>query len=646
MRNLLPLPNEERERRTSFEGSAVFDRDQIEGTIIHRFETIVQRYADRPAISDHGQRWTYHELNQSANRIAHAIFAHRGISEEPVPLILGHSAAAVIAAMGVLKSGTTYCALDPSHPQARLSQIIQELQSEVIVTDSANAALAQRLGHNRCPLILIDNMDTKLPMENPTVIPSSLAAIFYTSGSTGQPKGVQHTQRTILHRAWWETTANQITPDDCMSQLFSLSFGASIVDMFGALLNGACLCLFDFKTEASDVLEDWLRREQVTWFHIPVAPFRVFLDLLPATTQFPRVRHLVPAGPIFRTDLTRCWNHFPNCALISHMGASETSAIAQMTVTPTTEFRGNVVPLGYPVADKEILILDDAGNPLPGEQVGEIAVRSRYLTAGYWRRPDLTARSFVDDPSGGDLRMYRTGDLGRISIEGYLEYLGRRDAQIKIRGYRVDLSEVEAALHPLATIKESVVIARESPSGEKQLLAYVVLKSGHHHVSPSDLRSALRHTLPDYMVPSAFMIVAEIPRTANGKVDAVRLPDPGRERPASAEYAAPQNLLETELCKLWAEVLSLDTVGIHDSFLELGGHSLMATQIVSRILTQYGIRLSPLQLLESATVATQAAAILEELAPADSPGLAQLVDRVEQLSEEEARKLLREDGAT
>jgi acyl carrier protein len=328
------------------------------------------------------------------------------------------------------------------------------------------------------------------------------------------------------------------------------------------------------------------------------------------------------------------------------MGASETSVVAGMIVTPATEFSGDVVPLGYPVEDKEVLILDEAGSALPRGQTGEIAIRSRYLATGYWRRPDLTARFFAPDPHGSDLQTYRMGDMGRISKEGYIEHLGRRDNQVKIRGYRVDLSEVEAALYAQEAVKEAAVVVRDIQPGEKKLVAYIALKGNQNPAAPQGLRSALRQMLPDYMVPSSFVIIPKLPRTDNGKLDASKLPDPGRERPSFTAYTAPRNSLEAELSALWAEVLALDTVGVHDNFLELGGHSLMATQLVSRILNRYGVRLSPRLLLESVTVEAQAAAIAEILSPADDRMLEQLLDRVEKLSEEQARKLLREDEDT
>jgi len=618
-----------------------FDCTQIEGSIVQRFESIAGKQPNQIALTDRGERWTYGELNQFANRIAHNILAERGVGEAPIPFLLPHGKGAISAALGVLKARGIYCALDPSHPPARLRQIIRELQADVIITDSANTHLALDIGESRLPVIVIDKIGNEHSCENPELSTTPpLAAIFYTSGSTGEPKGVQQTQRTMLHRVWCETTSNRISTRDCISLLFSLCFSASVGDAFGALLNGARLCLYNVKAEGLDGLAEWLRRERITWLHLPVGALRQFVECQPAETKFKDVRVLIPSGAFFRSDLERFWSIFPNSQLISHMGSSETSVVARMLVTPETKFTGDVVPLGYPVPDKQVLILDEAGQPLPCEKVGEIAVRSRYIASGYWKRPDLTARVFLPDPDGGDENIYRMGDLGRISAEGYLEYLGRRDAQIKIRGYRVDISEVEAALHRQHTIREAAVVARADANGEKKLVAYVIPRQETSNMLEA-LRASLQAELPDYMVPAAFVTLTELPRTSNGKVDTGRLPAPSKDRPPLAvAYAAPRNALEKEVAEMWAALLDVDRVGIHDKFLDLGGHSLLATQLGSRILHRYGIRLSPPMLFETGTVATQAAAIAGRSAAGADEVLAQLLEKVEGLSDDEIETLI------
>jgi acyl carrier protein len=287
------------------------------------------------------------------------------------------------------------------------------------------------------------------------------------------------------------------------------------------------------------------------------------------------------------------------------------------------------------------MILDDAGRPLPHDHLGEIAVRSRYLSSGYWRRPDLTEKVFGPDPDGGDVQIYRMGDLGRINVLGYLEYAGRRDQQVKIRGYRVEPGEVEAALHSDEDVREAAVVARESRPGERKLVAYVVLKADRSPAVLARLRSALSRQLPDYMVPSFIVAVPALPRTDNGKLDVAGLPVPGRERPVLATpYVPPRTVLEAGIAALWASLLELDTVGVQDHFLDLGGHSLMAMQLVSRILNKYAVDLSPRLLFEASTVEGQCRIIAERLPAASEGLLEQLLNQVEGLSEKQVEGLL------
>jgi hypothetical protein len=325
------------------------------------------------------------------------------------------------------------------------------------------------------------------------------------------------------------------------------------------------------------------------------------------------------------------------------MGSSETGLIARMVVTPETQFDGDVVPLGYPVFGKQIMILDGEGRPAPNGVVGEIAIRSRYISKGYWRQPDLTAKVFRPDPDDNGTSIYLMGDLGRMTPEGCLEYSGRRDQQVKIRGYRVELSEVEAALHSQAAVEEAAVVAGQSAMGEKKLVAYVVLRPDYSPAVISSLRSTLSATLPDYMVPALILTVPRLPRTDNGKLDVAALPVAGRDRPAlSTPYVAPRTALESDLASLWAGLLELDRVGVQDNFLELGGHSLIAMQLVTRILNRFALDLSPRLLFETSTVEGQARLIGEKLPVEDAGAMEKLVSRIERLSEEQAQGLLRE----
>jgi acyl-coenzyme A synthetase/AMP-(fatty) acid ligase/acyl carrier protein len=324
-----------------------------------------------------------------------------------------------------------------------------------------------------------------------------------------------------------------------------------------------------------------LKEEKITFFHAPSDLFRQFLDLLTENDFFPKLRQITPSGRLYKKDVERIRKHIPvDCLLIQRLASTETGMITRFKIDQNTKLSSNVIPVGYAVEDKEVLILNEAGEPLDFNCVGEIVVKSRYLASGYWRRPDLTQKAFLADQDGSDRKMYRLGDLGRMRPDGCLELIGRKDFQVKIRGYRVELGEIEAALLDLDIIKEAIVITQELDTGEKRIVAYFV-PAGQVKITASHLRRALSEKLPEYMVPSIFVPLKKLPLTDRNKIDRNALPDPGRSRPDLDElYAAPQTPAEKMLAKIWSDVLNIEPVGIHDNFFELGGDSLLATQII------------------------------------------------------------------
>jgi acyl carrier protein len=306
---------------------------------------------------------------------------------------------------------------------------------------------------------------------------------------------------------------------------------------------------------------------------------------------------------------------------------------------------GNTVPVGYALEDREILLLDDTGKQVGFNETGEIAVRSRYLSPGYWRRPDLTAAKFRPDPDGGDKSIYLTGDLGYIMPDGCLEHIGRKDFQAKMRGHTVDLSEVEAAILARENIKAAVVIATQNQSQreESHLVAYIVANTA-SAPGTTLLRRALSDKLPDYMIPSRFILLESLPLTPNGKVDRRALPDPGKSRPElETLFVAPRTSLEKELAQIWAEVLSLDAIGIHDNFFDLGGHSLAATRVVSQVIKQFRLELPLQSLFQSPTVGEMAVVITEnQTKKLDETDMHRILAELESLSDEEAKERLAE----
>ena len=324
--------------------------------------------------------------------------------------------------------------------------------------------------------------------------------------------------------------------------------------------------------------------------------------------------------------------------LVVGLGTTETTRLAECFIDKETEIVGSDVPVGYAVADMDIRLLDDTGKTVGFNQIGEIAVKSRYLSQGYWQRPDLTRAAFIPAPGNGNERVYLTGDLGRMQPDGCLFHLGRKDFQVKIRGYRVQLGEVEMALLDLENIRGAVVVEGKDSLGEKRLIAYIVCDS-RLTVSISSLRSSLFQRLPDYMIPEIFVFLDEMPRTPNGKVDRKALPEPDNSRPKLENaYIPAQTPVEQTLSEIWSDVLNINPVGINDKFLELGGNSLMAMQVITRVLRAFKIKLSPKSLFEAPTVAEMATVVVQNLSKRVEPEkLDQLLADLETFSDSEAK---------
>jgi amino acid adenylation domain-containing protein len=625
-----------------------FKKEEIEQSIPDRFEKIVRMHPDRLAVKTRNHQFTYDELNKAANRVAHAILAQRGKEEEPIALILENDAPMIVGALGVLKAGKIFVTIDPSNPRARNAYILEDSQVNLIVTNNKNFYLAKDLSQNPLPLINIDERNASLSNEasGVSISADALAFILYTSGSTGQPKGVLRNHRNELHYTMCYTNAYRICPDDRLSLLGSHGSGQSIMSIWRALLNGASLCPLNLKEEGLAYLAEWLIQEEISILYVGVAIFRHFIGTLTGVERFPKLRLIrLASEPVSKSDVELFERHFStDCLLANGLAISEAGIIRECFIDKRTSIGGSMAPLGYPVEDKEILLFDEAGKEVGLNCVGEIAVKSRYLSPGYWRKPGLTLAKFLPDPNGGNEPIYLTGDLGRMLADGCLEHLGRKDFQVKIRGYTIEPAEIEMRLLDHAAIKEVVVVAREDVSGNKCLVAYIV-PTGQPMPTASELRRGLAENLPDHMVPSAFVMLDALPLTPNGKVDRHVLPAPDRARPDLVNtFVAPRTPTEEVLARIWAEVLSLDRVGIHDNFLELGGHSLLATQIISRVLDRFHVGVPLRSLFETPTVADMAVVITQHQAGKAKPEeMARILAEIESLSEYEVKHFLAQE---
>gem|GEM_PF-387773 len=586
------------------------DRKFVERSVPECFEEQAARYSNTIAVKTRNFSLTYEALNSAANRVARAIIEKCGPGEEPIVLVFDDHAPMIVSMLGVWKTGKICVVLDPSYTQARAGYVMDDSQAKFVVTNHKNIGLAREYARPTQELLNIDEIDPDLSAKNLalTITPDAFACIIYTSGSTGQPKGVVQNHRNVIHNAMRYATGCRIGASDRVTLLASLGTGQGMPTAFSALLSGATLYPFQVKNDGVAPLGPWLVAEEITVYISAPTLFRHFVATLTGKESFPNLRVIrLGAEQIRKSDVDLYKTHFSHCTLALFLSATEAGNICQYFIDRETEIANDIVPVGYAAPDMEVLLLDDQGQHVGAGEMGEIIVRSRYLSPGYWRMPEATKAVFQRDPKGGE-RIYRTGDIGRVLPGGLLEHLGRKDFLVKIRGYRVDITEIETVLLQYHRVQEAIVRAVDRGTSEKQLAAYV-LPAG-PAPSVSDLRGFLLEKLPDYMIPSAFIILDELPLTPIGKLDRMALPIPDSSRPQlDVAYAAPRHAVEEKLVRLWEEILDVRPVGIHDNFFDLGGHSLTGATLISRLNRTFGMDMAVGILFEAPTIAQMTALV-------------------------------------
>jgi amino acid adenylation domain-containing protein len=421
-----------------------FRKQDIEQSIPSRFEEQVRKYPHNVAVRTKNYHWTYSELNQQANRVAQAILRQCTFGEERIALLFEHDAPMIAGILGVLKVDKTYIPLDPNYPSDRVVYILENSLASAVLTNNKNLARAQELTRGIIPLINIDDISLAGSCDEikQEISPDTIAYILYTSGSTGQPKGVIQNHRNVLYFIKNYTNNLHINEQDKLTLLSSYSFDAAIMDIFGAILNGATLYPINIKEEGLTDLSQWLQQEKITIYHSTPTLYRHFVSTISGDEKFPKIRLIVLGGEeVVKTDVDLYKEHFSNeCIFVNGLGPTESTVTLQYFINKQTEITRNTVSVGYPVEETEILLLSEAGEKT--DIYGEIAIRSPYIALGYWDKPNLTQAVFLPDPEGGSRRIYRTGDLGRLKADGGIEFLGRKDFQVKIRGFRIELERL------------------------------------------------------------------------------------------------------------------------------------------------------------------------------------------------------------
>jgi amino acid adenylation domain-containing protein len=583
-----------------------FEKSEIKTSVPARFERVVEQFADRIAIQTSEICWQYGLLNDRANQIAWSLLEKYGSESEPVTFLLGFPETQIAAMLGIQKAGKMYLPLERTLPKARLAAMFEDSQARTIITDNQNLALAREITRGDTIFINLDELDPRLSIVNPgiDITPDTPVYILYTSGSAGQPKGVIQNQRNLMHSIWGATRNYWIVPQDRFGLLTSTAFAASNGPIYGSILNGASIFHFDMQRGLSN-LSRWIETEEITLLLMVPSLFRHLALSLTGDEKFSHLRLIVLMGETVtpsHIDLYR--RHFPaTCFLRNSYAATEMHTACSLTIDHQTEFNGSQIPVGKAVPDKEILLLDETGEEVESGEVGEIVIRSYYLSPGYWRRPDLNDVVFKSVTADGEKRLYFTGDLGWLNVEGNLVHLGRKDSMVKIRGYRIELGEIESILSQHPAVKECAVVVQESNVQEKRLVAFYVSKQNTTSIPAEELRIFVRRKLPDYMVPFAFVNVDALPYTPNGKLDRRSLPSLEEVLNLEKEYIPPRDEIERKLTNIWEELLEISPIGINNDFFQIGGHSLLAARMIARVEKEVGWRLDLGSISHATTIA-------------------------------------------
>ncbi|MGH9335342.1 MAG: amino acid adenylation domain-containing protein, partial [Vicinamibacteria bacterium] len=579
------------------------------------FDAGARRSPDRVAVEHGGSSLTYRELDSRASRLARRLVSLGAGPEVAVAVSLERSIEMAVAVLAILKTGAAYVPLDPAYPEERLRFMIEDSEAPIVVT-SKRARMSLPAG------VEVVFADGDFPSDGDTVdLPSnrggseSPAYVIFTSGSTGRPKGVAMRERALVNLLRWQLPRFEGVPRRTL-QFAPLSFDVSFQEIFSTWGSSGTLVLVSDEVRRDPVeLLSYLGRHSVERLFLPFVALQQLVETAASRkVNLPALREVITAGEQLRItpSLRAFFASHPSSRLENQYGPTESHVVTAFPLEGPVSDWAPMSPIGRPIANDETYVLDSELEPVPRGVAGEIYLGGDGLARGYHGRPEPTAERFVPDPFSGrpGARLYRTGDLGRILRDGNLQYLGRADSQVKLRGFRVEPGEIEHVLSEHPKVRDTAVVVREDARANPRLVAYVVPSSPADAPSGAELRESLKRRLPEYMVPSLFVVLEELPLTPSGKLDRRSLPEPASD-PLEGEdlEASPRSPLEDGILEIWKDVLGVPSAGIHEDFFDCGGHSLLATQVVSRIRETFGVEIPLRALFEGPTIAGLALAV-------------------------------------
>jgi amino acid adenylation domain-containing protein len=596
-----------------------------ERPIPHRFAEQVERQPGRPAIAGTGWAPTFLQLAEAAAAIASSLAERDGTGNGRVAILMDHDAPLMAAMLGTVNAGHAVVVLNPTDPPGRLGRIRRQVEPWLAIADRSHLELARRAGFEH---VLEVPDPPSAGSSAPSAPPSEadeLAAIMFTSGSTGRPKGVMHSHHSLLHTALRHSTALDLRPEDRVALLASPSGGHGMGTIWMTLLSGATLCPFPVMDRGVAGLPEWLAEHRITVLGLSASLFRRLIPALDGVA-LPHLR-LVRLGSeqALRADFDAWREHLGGDREFANVfSLTEAGGLAHSLMNSASDPADGPLPVGRPAPGVEISLIDDGQCSVAPGEVGEIVVRSAHLTPGYWRDDRLTAERF-GHPDAEGRRTIRTGDLGRLNEDGELVIVGRRDNQVQIRGYRVELDEVETALRSLPEVDGAAAQAEPTSRGDRRLVAYVAASPG-AHPTPAGLREALRATLSQASIPTAFTFVDELPLTAHGKVDRELLATLSRQQHEPCASAPPESRIERVLGEIWAPALELPRIGRTDDFFDLGGDSLAAAEIGAGIYETFGVEID-LRAFEAHSTIALMAGLVRRLEARDLEGSTEISAR-------------------